>query len=42
MVTIYVNGKKVHKEDLKKMEIKSEEIKKILSGKLSERRRESA
>jgi hypothetical protein len=35
MTTIYVNGKKVKKEDLSKIEIKSEETRKILISKVS-------
>jgi hypothetical protein len=35
MTTIYVNGKKVKKEDLSKIEIKSEETSKILISKVS-------
>lgn len=35
MTTIYVNGKRVTKEDLSKMEIKIDSIKRIISDKLT-------
>lgn len=35
MTTIYVNGKRVTKEDLKNIEINSENVKRILSEKLT-------
>ena len=34
MTTIYVNEKKVDKKDLEKIEIKNENVKRILSGRL--------
>lgn len=35
MIKIYVNGQEVTKEDLSRIEIQSEEIKRILSEKLT-------
>lgn len=34
MVRIFINGQEVHKEDLSKYEIKSEDVKRILLGNL--------
>lgn len=39
MVKIFVNGKEVTKEDLSKIEIRSGEIKRILSDKLTNDKR---
>lgn len=36
MVTIYVNGRKVRKEDLKNIEITNEAVKRMLAEKLSD------
>lgn len=38
MTTIYVNGKRVTKEELKNIEIKSENVKRILSEKLTKKK----
>lgn len=39
-VTVYVNGKRVTKEEISKYEIRSEVIKKILAEKLAEKQKE--
>lgn len=36
--TIYVNGKRVTKEEIKKIEIHSERVKRILSEKLTKKK----
>lgn len=36
MTTIYVNGKRVTKEEIPKIEIQNESVKKILAGKITE------
>lgn len=38
MITIYVNGKRVTKDELKNIEIQSENVKRILSEKLTKRK----
>lgn len=37
MVTIYLNGKRITKEEIKNIEIHSEAVKRILSEKLTKR-----
>lgn len=39
MATIYVNGKRVTKEEIKKIEIQNDNIKRIFSEKLEEKKR---
>ncbi len=38
MVTIYLNGKRITKEEIKNIEIHSETVKRILSEKLTEKK----
>lgn len=39
MVRVYVNGVEVKKEDLEKIEIKSETVKRILADKVSDKKK---
>lgn len=38
MTTIYVNGKRVTKEEIAKIEIRNEDVKRILAEKLAEKK----
>lgn len=38
MTTVYVNGKRVTKEEIEKIEIRNEAVKRILAGKLTDKK----
>lgn len=40
MTTVYVNGKRVAKEEIEKIEIRNEAVKRILAEKLSDKKNE--
>lgn len=42
MTTVYVNGKRVTKEEIAKIEIQNEAVKRILAGKLRGKEREES
>lgn len=42
MTTVYVNGKRVTKEEIEKIEIRNEAVKRILAGKLKGKAQEVA
>lgn len=40
MTTVYVNGKRVTKEEIEKIEIRDEAVKRILAGKVKDKNKE--